>query len=117
MNAQKTNTRDCTGGITKPTIIMPTEAELAAAGTTNTSAEETTPVESAVSEGIDNSSTNISEVPGITGAAIGTTTTERPLWALMLMIVGILMAIALFGFRKKKPKAISKEKEIRILKG
>ncbi|HJX05637.1 MAG TPA: MopE-related protein [Candidatus Nanoarchaeia archaeon] len=116
LDARKTNTRDCTGGITKPTIIMPTEAELAAAGTTNTSAEETTPVESTGNEVID-SSTAPSEVPEITGAAIGTTTTERPLWALMLMIVGILMAIALFGFRKKKPKAISKEKEIRILKG
>ena len=48
-----------------------------------------------------NETTNATQDSEITGAAFGFSDSNRPAWALALMVLGVIGAIALFGMKKK----------------
>jgi len=111
MEASKTNSRTCTATtIAESNNTMLIEETETIEEPENITITYNNPIEETMPKGSDLGTENgtavtpSGEVSEITGAAIGTTTTERPFWALALMVLGIILAIALVGIKRKRNK-------------
>lgn len=105
-NAQKTNTQTCK--ITVPVELTEQDKLLIAeldrinSQKNNTNATNgTISVEPGLGVDTGNETTNATQDSEITGAAFGFSDSNRPAWALALMVLGVIGAIALFGMKKK----------------
>jgi hypothetical protein len=98
-----TNVRDCSTKINNSPSAAQTEDEimdLLGKATAN-GIDNTVSTESAINDEPEDVSTSTEEVPEITGAAIGSDGSNRPVWALALMVLGLILAVALAGMKKK----------------